>query len=336
MATVTATFVNVMTRAAGLTLSKEGNLLHGDTIIHRLRKTSDDAILDQDYFDALDSIRRFHGDDLSLMRTYSALIKMDDLGVLGLAIKTAPDLRAALSVIQRYFALVTDNVAYRFEETETQASLSIEEQIGVHPALQFRNECALASFAHNMRNLTQDELQFDHVAFRHPCHGKPAAYADLFGCEVRFDAGRDALVMPLAALDQPIRLGDNAVSSFLVTHLDEQIDQLQRTPSLVKELLQRVTKVLHHGLPQASEIAAAMGMSERTLYRRLAEEGLTYREILQQAQTQLAHELLTSSDRPIAEIAFLTGFAEQSAFSRAFKRWVGRAPAQYRQEMGNM
>jgi AraC-like DNA-binding protein len=85
-------------------------------------------------------------------------------------------------------------------------------------------------------------------------------------------------------------------------------------------------------VPQAAEIARDMAMSERTLYRRLAEEGLTFRDVLTEAQSSLAQELLRDSDSSIAEIAFLTGFSEQSTFSRAFKRWVGLAPAQFRQQ----
>jgi AraC-like DNA-binding protein len=72
-------------------------------------------------------------------------------------------------------------------------------------------------------------------------------------------------------------------------------------------------------------------MSERTLYRRLSDDGLTFRDVVREAQERLACELLTASDCSIAEIAFLTGFAEQSTFTRAFKRWAGQAPARYRQ-----
>lgn len=74
-----------------------------------------------------------------------------------------------------------------------------------------------------------------------------------------------------------------------------------------------------------------MGMSERAFYRRLPDEGVSYREAVQDAQAALARELLTESNCSISEIAFLTGFSEQSTFSRAFKRWVGEAPARYRQ-----
>ena len=80
----------------------------------------------------------------------------------------------------------------------------------------------------------------------------------------------------------------------------------------------------------ASTVARAVGMSERTLYRRLAEDGLTYQSVLEKTQRSLAENLLSKSAFSIAEVAFLTGFSEQSSFTRAFKRWVGLSPGAFR------
>jgi len=135
-----------------------------------------------------------------------------------------------------------------------------------------------------------------------------------------------------AMLDLPNRLGDAAVSDFLTAHLETEIGSLRDDPSIRAALLRRLTPALSNGVPQAADIARDMAMSERTLYRRLAEEGLTFRDVLTEAQSSLAQELLRDSDSSIAEIAFLTGFSEQSTFSRAFKRWVGQAPVQFRQQ----
>jgi AraC-like DNA-binding protein len=110
------------------------------------------------------------------------------------------------------------------------------------------------------------------------------------------------------------------------------MSRLGSEASFKDALRRRLSRAFSNGLPQASSIARAMGMSERTFYRRLAEEGLTYRDVLREAQTSLAQELLSESDCTIAEIAFLTGFSEQSTFTRAFKRWVGQPPAQFREQ----
>lgn len=335
MPTVAAAFVNAMARAAGLTLSDDGRLLSGADLVYRFERTPQKTITDNEHFDALERIRSHFGDDLALMRAYSDMIELDDLGVLGLAVKTAPDLRSVLSVIERFFALMTDTVVYRFDSTGDPASLSIVAQTGRHAALPFRNECALLGFSKKIRMLTGSEIALDHISFAHKCTGDPARYADHFGCDVLFQQTRDAVWLSAEALDLPVLRGDKGVSNFLIAHLEQELSSLDSTNPLMAELMRHVSGALQHGLPQAADIARAMGMSERTFYRRLSDEGLTYREVLQQAQSELARELLSSSNRSIAEIAFLTGFSEQSAFSRAFKRWAGLAPAQYRQKPGS-
>ena len=133
-------------------------------------------------------------------------------------------------------------------------------------------------------------------------------------------------------LDLANLLSDKAVSEYLTGHLEVEIESINQSPSFSDTLLQSLPPMLSNGLPQAAEIAREMGMSERTLYRRLAEEGLTFRDVLAKAQSSLAQGLLRDDTVSIAEIAFLTGFSEQSTFTRAFKRWVGKAPAQFRQQ----
>lgn len=199
--------------------------------------------------------------------------------------------------------------------------------------LEFRTEGALAAFARNMRLFVDGDLTLDHVSFRHACRCDPHRYAAMFDCPVRFNAARDAIALAPAMLDRPNRLGDAAVSDFLTAHLETEIGPLEGDPSLRAELLRRLTPALSNGVPQAAGIAADMGMSERTLYRRLAEEGRTFRDVVVEAQSSLAQDLLRDSDSSIAEIAFLTGFSEQSTFSRAFKRWTGEAPARFRQQI---
>ncbi|MCQ0988756.1 AraC family transcriptional regulator [Jiella marina] len=332
MPSVTDAFARAMAQAAGMTLRDDGALVSGGVVVRRLPPQSDGRFADTDYFDLLDWMRRQHGDDVALLDAYSRLIRADNIGVLGLAMKTAPTLRASLERVERYWRVVTDTAVYSLDESGDPSLLTFEARTGHHPVLDFRNEGALAGFARNMRRFVEGELVLDHVTFRHACRGDPERYAALFGCPVHFAADRNAIALKPAMLDLPNRLGDQAVSDFLTAHLETEIGSLRDDPSVRAALLRRLTPALSQGVPQAAEIAHEMGMSERTLYRRLAEEGLTFRDVLTEAQSSLAQELLRDSTSSIAEIAFLAGFSEQSTFSRAFKRWVGQAPAQFRQQ----
>ena len=79
-----------------------------------------------------------------------------------------------------------------------------------------------------------------------------------------------------------------------------------------------------------AEVAARIGMSSRTLQRRLSADGLAYQDLVLDARKTLSERLLRRTDYALAEIAFLTGFSDQSTFTRAFKRWNGQTPADYR------
>lgn len=332
MPSVTFTFARAIAEAAGMMLSDDGALVCDGDQLHRLPQMRDGRLADTDYFDLIDVIRRNKADELAMVEAFATTVEIDHLGVLGLAIKTAPTLRASLKRIERYFRLVTDTAAYRLVESSDPALLTFEAHTPAHPALDLRTECAFAGFARNMRLFVEGELSLEYISFRHSSREDPTRYAALFGCPVRFDADIDAIAIKQAMLDLPNRLGDASVSEFFTGHLEAEIGPLLEDQPLRITLLRYLTPALSNGVPQAGDVARDMGMSERTLYRRLADEGLTFREVLAEAQSTLAQELLRDSKSSIAEIAFLTGFSEQSSFTRAFKRWAGQAPAQFRQQ----
>ncbi|NIZ63247.1 AraC family transcriptional regulator [Sedimentitalea sp. CY04] len=332
MPSVTSAFARAMAKAAGMTLTDDGALLSDGSVVFRVSSEVDGQIVDTDYFDLIDWIRETQPDEVALVEAYASSIQTDDLGVLGLAIRTAPTLRASLQRVERYFRLITDTAVYQLDEHENRAFWVFQGQTQHRAALELRNECALAGFARNMHRFVGPGLVLEYVSFRHSCRCETERYSEHFGCPVKFDADRDAIAVKPEMLDLANLLSDKAVSEYLTGHLEAEIKSINQSPSFSDTLLHNLTPMLSNGVPQAAEIARDMGMSERTLYRRLAEEGLTFRDVLAKAQLSLAQGLLRDDTVSIAEIAFLTGFSEQSTFSRAFKRWVGKAPAQFRQQ----
>ena len=330
MPSVTSAFVHAITSAAGMTVTPEGQVLSGSKVICQLPPLTDGYINDESHFGLIDLVAAHHPDRVTLIAAYADAVRVDDLGVLGLALKTAPTLGASLARLERYFRLLSDTATYWLDRQDDQATLVIEGCTPDHAALTLRNECALAAVACNMRAFVRDGLPLECVTFRHTCPDDPARYGEHFGCPVIFGAARDAIVMPNRAMNLPNRIGDVAISDFLTRHLDRELEAVLNVPPLRADLFRRLPRALSTGVPQAATIAHEIGMSERTFFRRLAEEGTTYRDVVRDVQIRLARDLLKHGDCSIAEVAFLTGFAEQSTFGRAFKRWVGQAPAQYR------
>jgi len=98
----------------------------------------------------------------------------------------------------------------------------------------------------------------------------------------------------------------------------------------VPDHVELIDIALSEGVPTVTDIASQLGMSGRTLQRRLSDKGASFQSLVDLARRELAEQLLKDTDYSLAEVAFLTGFAEQSGFTRAFKRWAGQTPRSYR------
>ena len=105
---------------------------------------------------------------------------------------------------------------------------------------------------------------------------------------------------------------------------------MPQTQSLAQRVLAQIGPALSAGAPSLAQTAAALGLSSRTLQRRLLDAELSYQDLVAEARRTMSADLLRSTEYSLAEIAFLTGFSDQSTFSRAFKRWHGCAPAAFR------
>ncbi|GGL70791.1 AraC family transcriptional regulator [Wenxinia marina] len=327
MGTVPATFARTFAAVAGLALDASGELADGARVL--LRVPPGERLDEAHYHALIEAVVAHHGDRAGLAIGYAEALHLDDLGALGLAVKTAPRLRDSLQRVERYYRLVTDSVRYRLDETA--APLFLLDRDGpTREDEEVRDECALAGFARNMRRFVGPELRLEEVTFAHPCRLDAGRLAEWFGCPVRFDAPRTSIAFAPDVLDLPTRLGDPAVSRFLTAHLDAQLAALAPGDPLERALAAHLSEALSTGVPRAGAVARALGMSERTLYRRLSDLGLTYQGVLERTQRSLAESLLAEGHHSLAEVAFLTGFSEQSSFSRAFKRWVGRPPGRFR------
>ena len=189
----------------------------------------------------------------------------------------------------------------------------------------------MASVAAIIREVSPEPFAPLAVRFRHPPPPATAAHERAFDCPVAFEADMDALLVPAAALSRPNRLGDEGITRYLLKQLDAELGQRTAGQSFADTVKDAVGQSLSEGAPRMVEVARRLGMSERTLHRRLGEEGVSFQRLVEDARRALAEGLLVQTDYSLAEIAFLTGFSEQSAFTRAFRRWLDQTPAAYRE-----
>ena len=284
------------------------------------------------YYDMLERIAdRIDVTDLPL-RT-GASMRLDEYGALGLAFKAATTLGASYARVERYARLWTSVVEYELRPV-TGGTLFILHRAGERRlGMRLSNEATLASAVSIARQVCPVPLAPLEVKVRHPAPRSIAAHEDWFGCPVRFGADLDAILYADEALARPNILGDEGISQYLTTHLDAELSDITRQPALVTQAKAAIAQALSEGTPKMAEIALGLGLSARSFHRRLSEHGVSFQALTEETRRDLAEGLLLDESHSLAEIAFLTGFSEQSAFTRAFKRWVGTTPATYRKNM---
>lgn len=283
----------------------------------------------ENYYDMLEKIaEQIDATDLPV-RT-GASMRLDEYGALGLAFKAATTLGASYARIERYARLWTSVVEYELRPLNGGTLFILHREGERRLGMRLSNEATLAGAVSLARQVCPVPLVPVEVLVRHPAPRRVAAHEDWFGCPVRFGAELDAILYADETLARPNILGDEGISQYLATHLDAELSEIIREPALVTQAKAAIAQALSEGAPKMTEIARGLGLSARSFHRRLSEHGATFQSLTEDTRRDLAEGLLRDESHSLAEIAFLTGFSEQSAFTRAFKRWVGMTPAAYR------
>lgn len=289
-------------------------------------------IADTDYYDLLEKIAdRIDATDLPLR--VGASMQCDDYGALGLAWKAAPTLRGSFARVERYARLWTSVVEYELRDMAQGTALILHRGGERRLGLRLSNEATLASAVSICRQVSTVPFSPLQVHLKHSAPKSVEHHQAYFGCPVLFDSEFDALVVSDVALARPNRLGDQGLTQFLLGHLDEELQRVGHEVSLETQTKEAIARSLSDGLPKMAEIARGLGMSARSFHRRLSEHGLSFHALTDLTRQELAEGLLRDEKYSLAEVAFLTGFSEQSSFTRAFKRWVGDTPASYRKTL---
>jgi len=165
--------------------------------------------------------------------------------------------------------------------------------------------------------------------FRHDAPDDLSTHKMVFGNNTIFNSDFDGVEFIADVVDVPMPNRNPEMLEFLKTRLTDQLRQLNNPMSNSEEALRCVQAALIDGRPTITQIAKLMGMSERTLRRRLDDEGETFRSILESARRESAETYMRANDLTHAEIALRLGFNDQSAFSRAFKSWFNQTPSEY-------
>ena len=157
-----------------------------------------------------------------------------------------------------------------------------------------------------------------------------AAHRSYFDAPIRTGCARNALVLRAADLDLPFAGHNPDLLAILDPSLTASLGEIEAQSSLLDQVRILIKRRIASGKPEIADVARELGMSERSLQRRITEQGTSYRGLLDQARQELGRHLLSDRQNGIDEIAFLLGFQDTSSFYRAFRGWEGVTPAQWR------
>ena len=189
----------------------------------------------------------------------------------------------------------------------------------------------LTSLVRLCRQLTNRRLVPSRVRVMYRRDRTPAEFRSLLGCEIEYGASMDEIVFPAAVKLMPIVSADPYLNRLLLKYCEEALAHRPAHGATLRSSVEHaITPLLPHGKANAGEVARQLGMSHRTLARRLAAEGVTFSQIQTELKADLARRYLREGDLPVSQIAWLLGYREVSAFTHAFKRWTGTAPRQSR------
>jgi AraC-like DNA-binding protein len=247
------------------------------------------------------------------------------------AMLTSPTLGAAYGRLARYQRLIegTGHLEVTIGPERATLSLNLPDGLAATPQTA---EFAVASWVRAGRMITGMEWAPLEVHFAHQASSNPQDHVRFFRSPVRFGMPGTRLLLARSLLDAPCVRADDTLMAVLERYAHDRLDAGAAADDIVDRVRSTLADELKGGEPTAAALAARLKMSPRTLSRHLAAAGTSFHDLLEGLRRELALRHLAGDQLSIAEIAFLLGFADLKAFHRAFKRWTGEKPAEFRKK----
>jgi AraC-like DNA-binding protein len=252
------------------------------------------------------------------------------IGWLHYVLASSELLGEALKRAVRYSRMVNEGIAVAYREG-TEVTLSFKYVGMARRSDRHQIEFWMTSLVRECCELTRRRLQPNRVRLTHYRREDCSEFNAFLGCDVEFGADVDEVAFPETIKQIPIVSADPYLNDLLISHCEEALARRQSNVAPLRLAVENaIAPLLPHGKARLGEVARRLGMSQRTLARRLATEGLSFSAILDEMRIDLAKRHVEDSHLSISQIAWLVGFQEVSAFTHAFKRWTGRTPREMR------
>lgn len=273
----------------------------------------------------------FAGDDaFGLHIGEKASLKAFD--VLSYVVMNSADLGEAFDRLIRYHSIWNEGAEYDLNIDGSVARVAYRYKESAKEA-ERRHDCemTLALTVKFGRVVTKVDWTPREVCFQHPEPKDTTEHRRIFRCPVRFSQPTNALMLDSSLLNFPLAEADTELGAVLDRHAGELLKKLPRHGSLANEVRSLLNEALKSGDVNLESVSGKLGINARTLQRRLKEEGTSHQDLLDELRLSLSKRYLLDSQMTIGEAAYLLGFSDTPTFHRAFRRWTGMTPRNFRQ-----
>ena len=252
--------------------------------------------------------------------------------VVGYTMLSCGSLRGAFERLVRYLLILSDALTMTISDAHGEYRLAFELFGGDRPVPRQRIEFIFSSVISFCRWISGRDIRPLAIELAYPAPADPAPYRQAFRCPVTFDAPCNSLIFAAADLTAPLPASNPQLAELHERFAGEYLRHFDhaKTSYRAREV---IIRRLPDGEPRRDEVAGELCMSERTLQRRLEEETTSFVQLLDETRRELAEQYLGRLHLSLAQAAYLLGFADQSSFFRACRRWFDLSPGQYRSQL---
>lgn len=250
--------------------------------------------------------------------------------VVGFALQSAATLREAFAMVQKYQPLISDGGRFQMLAGTATTWLVYHPRQGELAFSPHQIEAVLAAVVTFGGWVTGAPLRPQQVQFSQTRLGPLKGYREVFGCPVDFEQAFSGVLVDNEVFDNPLPQADPQLAKMHEQYTSARLADLAMNQVSADDLRQWLVARMGPQLPRRIQAAQTLGMSERTLARRLREQGHTFEGLVDDVRREMALQAVAAPERALADIALALGFAETSTFYRAFQRWTGMAPGRWR------
>jgi AraC-like DNA-binding protein len=268
-------------------------------------------------------------DDPTLTIAVGRQASIQRFGMLGYAVYTSDTVADAIAALSRYHLLINDSGTWTVEASADSAVVTWNRGGEPVRGRQLANEQAVASFIEIGRETAEGALEVLEVWLERDPPASEAAHRSYFCERIHWGSAKSAVRLSPASLSHKPRGANKILAEHFLAQADAAIARVGKRDSWMARTAKVISERLPSGIPTSTTIARVLQVSERTLRRRLQEEGTGFAELVTSVQRERARDLLASGTA-VRDAAFAAGFADATAFSRAYRRWTGKAPSSAR------